>query len=261
LKDAVEQLLGEYKMDPLPWNTLEMYRNFLKPFADHTDFIQGSKYPTIPSVIPALINLDGHLQKEIDSGDDISDLAATVKYELKRRFSYIFDTKEKTFDPAYVTATMLDPTVALCLDDGQLAASKNFFIQMNSDYPSISPQDIEKQATPSHLSSAVMQKIEQRRHSAVASASLGIQNEFSSYLNMLETGHGIVDCTDFWVHHKDRFQRLNEIAVDIFAVPATSAPLEGFFSQASSVLDGKRYRLSSQSLESELFLRVNSRYF
>ena len=66
---------------------------------------------------------------------------------------------------------------------------------------------------------------------------------------------------EFWINEKNHFPKLYNVALDVLGTPATSAPLEGIFSQASAVLDGRRYRLNEKSLEAELFLRVNSSVF
>lgn len=79
-----------------------------------------------------------------------------------------------------------------------------------------------------------------------------------SHLFYYNLGSAVPNCLDFWIRERDHFRQLYNLALDILAIPATSAPLEGYFSQASAVLDGRRYRLSAQMLEAELFLRVNA---
>jgi len=59
------------------------------------------------------------------------------------------------------------------------------------------------------------------------------------------------------IGEKHKFPRLYETAMELLAIPATSAPLEGIFSQAALVFDCRRYRLSAESSKAELFLRVN----
>lgn len=257
LTESIDIIAKEQKWDPLPWRTLEMYANFLKPFADQTNFLQGTNYPTLSSVMTALIELMDHLENKMKE-DKINYLAMVVKNEMDRRFGYIMDVNRGDFDPTYVTACFLDPTVALSLDDGQIAAAKVLLMQMssNGDVSGLHPPS--QETTSSNLSPAVFQRIERRRLNATVSVSNSLQAEISAYWTGLETGNAIIDCIKFWLSEKDHYKRLYDIAIDLLGIPATSAPLEGFFSQASAVLDGRRYRLNAKSLEAELFLRINA---
>lgn len=258
LRGPLDQLLDEERLDPLPWRTLEMYIDFLKPFATNSDKLQGTHYPTISSVLPTLIDLGEHLENQKNDAR-LSELITAVQTEIQARFAYIYDSAVSSFDPTYAAACMLDPTVALSLDDGQLNAAKTLIISMsNDDQSNVISNEPVPPAEPSRLSSAVLERIEKRRLSAATGAFNTVQTEITAYWNALATGSPVQNSIEFWSQEKAHYRKLYEIAMDILGVPATSAPLESYFSQASAVLDGRRYRLSEKSLEAELFLRINA---
>ena len=67
---------------------------------------------------------------------------------------------------------------------------------------------------------------------------------------------------DFWFSKVSlkNDKELAELALDVLAVPVTSAGIEHVFSIASIVQGSRRYSLGAESSENELFVRINSQY-
>ena len=63
-----------------------------------------------------------------------------------------------------------------------------------------------------------------------------------------------------WMHVTHEYPLLSAIAIDILAIPATSAPVERSFSAAGDSTIGKRNRLSDKNLEREVFLKKNKHF-
>lgn len=63
---------------------------------------------------------------------------------------------------------------------------------------------------------------------------------------------------DYWKRNRDEFPLLFELAMDILTIPATSAPIERVFSQASIAIGVRRVRLTGKNLEKEVMLKCNS---
>lgn len=88
-----------------------------------------------------------------------------------------------------------------------------------------------------------------------------LADEFTLYW---ESNHPLGRNADpllFWKVHENEYSNLASVARDVFAVPATSAPVERVFSQASIATNGKRTRLSGKQLEREIMLKTNKVYF
>ncbi len=66
-----------------------------------------------------------------------------------------------------------------------------------------------------------------------------------------------VDCLEIWrVHDKD-FPRLKQVAMRVFAVPASSALVERVFSQGGLIMRPHRSRLGAKTLSNLIFLKCN----
>ncbi len=61
----------------------------------------------------------------------------------------------------------------------------------------------------------------------------------------------------FWSERLAEFPLLANIALDILAVPATTAPVERIFSQTGLCTGDRRDNLSDENLEMEVMIRVN----
>lgn len=69
-----------------------------------------------------------HLQQSKNKA--VASLAKTISKELQNRFQYVLDPKSQQFNAAYCIATLLDPSLALCLDDSQTGAAKDAIVNM-----------------------------------------------------------------------------------------------------------------------------------
>ena len=78
--------------------------------------------------------------------------------------------------------------------------------------------------------------------------------EVEQYLLIAPTAEA-KDIAVFWKRKKDLFPRLYKLARSILAVPATSASSEREFSAAGFLLNEKRSRLKSETVESLLLIR------
>lgn len=65
----------------------------------------------------------------------------------------------------------------------------------------------------------------------------------------------------FWTENQSQYPSLSALAQDILVIPATSAPVERLFSQASIAISGKRNRLGGDHLEREVMMKTNKRFF
>lgn len=98
------------------------------------------------------------------------------------------------------------------------------------------------------------------RSSFTTESSSAAELELEAYLSELKASGGTflsVDPFAFWNERKDKYPFMYNVAVDVLAIPATSAPVERVFSRASFILSRKRHNLEDKKLESELFYKVN----
>lgn len=70
----------------------------------------------------------------------------------------------------------------------------------------------------------------------------------------------IKDEFQFWDNCGD-YPLLNELAIIVLAIPATSAPVERIFSIAGNILAEERLRMTDANLENQVMIRVNKKLF
>jgi len=88
-----------------------------------------------------------------------------------------------------------------------------------------------------------------------------LADEISSYWH---SNHLVTRKSDpfwFWNDHEMAYPKLASLTLRVLAIPATSAPVERLFSQASYASSGKRVNLSGNQLEREVMLKSNKRFF
>ena len=75
-------------------------RDLLRPFAQYTSLI-GEEYTTFSAVIPAIMELELHLE-EMKIRGGLAGAATNLQSELKRRFDKILNPKALDHDPIFV---------------------------------------------------------------------------------------------------------------------------------------------------------------
>ena len=66
VKSALCRVLQELEWDDLAvseWKTLETLKSLLHPFAQSTCLVSGDEYTTISAVLPAIMDLNLHLEE------------------------------------------------------------------------------------------------------------------------------------------------------------------------------------------------------
>ena len=81
-------------------NLLQILMNFLKKFREASNFIEGSKYPTLHMVIPWYKTLLDHCKVNISDNDILMKIKSVVKQKMKDKFKV---------DNIYKIAIFFDP--------------------------------------------------------------------------------------------------------------------------------------------------------
>lgn len=103
------------------WNQIRELVDVLQPFGEATDLTQGEKIVTISAVVPCVLSLNHHLEKQKEQVRYLGGLIRSLQGSLQRRFRGIFvnvrmadeqsDVATLPFtDPVYLKAALLDPS-------------------------------------------------------------------------------------------------------------------------------------------------------
>ena len=86
------------------------------------------------------------------------------------------------------------------------------------------------------------------------------QAEVERFFESLHTLADDADPFAFWLDQASVYPMLSPVAIDVLAIPASSAPVERVVSTAGESTTGKRNRLSDHNLEREVLLRKNRHF-
>ena len=97
---------------------------------------------------------------------------------------------------------------------------------------------------------------EQGGHSEkTVSSVVDYEMELKEYLAML--AFNVDDPITYWLSQEQSFPLLCKLAINLFLVTATSAPIERVFSHAAIATYGRRNRLDAILLNAELLMKLN----
>ena len=105
------------------WNMMKELCDVLQPFAEATDLTQGERIVTVSSVLPCVLSLNHHLEKQKQQVRFLGGMVHSLQCSLKKRFRGIFVNvkmasaapgEELPFeDHLYIRAAVLDPSFSL----------------------------------------------------------------------------------------------------------------------------------------------------
>ena len=78
--------------------------------------------------------------------------------------------------------------------------------------------------------------------------------EVERYFQSVESAAEKVDPLTYWIDQEDQYPLLSAVAVDILAIPATSAPVERVFSTAGESTVGKGIVFQTRTLSAKYYL-------
>ena len=282
VRAALTEILQEMEWDNLAtseWKLLESICELLHPFAQYTSLLSGEEYTTISAVVPAIMELELHLD-EMKDQRGLGGAVALLRSELKRRFDKILNPKAPDYEPIFVLATALDPRYKVVLNTEQLTSAKTEILhQLRYMRENSSSSDSSSAGSPAKAASVSVEEnlaepppkkrfrllsglIEKRLQEGV-SKQAKVPPEEEEVNRYFSTAHTLAEKLDpvfFWTEINQTYPLLSAFAVDILVIPASSAPIERTFSTAGEATAGKRNRFSDQNLEREVLLRKNKVY-
>jgi len=98
----------KYKIEKAEWKTMAEFTRFLKEFYVITTFVEGSKYPTLSSVVPLYNSLLVFLEKWSSEEKNSEESKAGANAAIEKLTEYY-----EKLTPTYLVATVLDPRCKL----------------------------------------------------------------------------------------------------------------------------------------------------
>jgi hypothetical protein len=87
-------------------------------------------------------------------------------------------------------------------------------------------------------------------------------SQLMSYLSMCDDYESVGEtpCLDFWSLNRKKLHLIFPVAMKIFSIPATSAPVERVFSHGGIIMRPHRACMSDTTLANLVFLKCNGLY-
>ena len=221
-------------------------------------------------MIPALVDL-------IEFCDDeevrlcVAAVSQNLRHGLEHYFDYILNPQSHNFQPIYAVATLLDRASGHCMDDPLRQAATKEIIRLLSkeDGNSVVSSQVQQSSRSEKEGSQMYGGFFKRKQQSSAvpfpipdNSSCSIQNKIGQYLEEIAPFSAAPlmapSSLEFWQQKRNTpFKLLAELALDVMAIPATSAGLERGFSHCGIATAGRRHRLTAQNLEDEIMVRLN----
>jgi hypothetical protein len=255
---AIEAVMRRYirdftnlELSQPDWLIINELRKALGEIEVLSDFFQASRgYPTLSSVLPMISRLYTVLD-ELVEGTTYSSLKLAYKDGLEKLEKYFprrADLSDRAIQ-AHVIATILDPRFKLYVLRGpnwsetRLARAKNLLISEYSYYDrlykKLHPEEEVVEASSQNSRLAQLQE-------EIYGASEEETNEITRYLAE-PRGARNTDILDWWKHAN--YTALKIMAQNYLGILASSAAIEGFFSQVADVANPrKRNRLTKRRI-------------
>ena len=275
VKDELAIVLNDLQWDNLPtsyWKQIENTNELLKPFAQYTQLMGSEEVTTISMIIPALMELDIHLEQS-KSINGLSSIAAIMQEKLKEQFNYITNPQQSDFDPIFAICTFLNPEYKDILDEGQKSAAKVQLLswinstsssqelqiilpatedQASFQTSSLSSTDSESEP-PSKKFRHVQELLAEKRRLGASQVVLKPEElEIKKYEEAeIDTNSFDDDPFTFWLHNQKYYPTLSMAAFDLLSTPATTTPVERIFSTGGNSTQGKRNRLTDSNNNTE----------
>ncbi|KAI1298417.1 hypothetical protein HDE_04202 [Halotydeus destructor] len=268
-KDTINQICLEERIELLSsfhWHRLDKFVALFSPFKVVKDQQTVSMESTISRVIPAIIFLQNHLSKQINSGDsEVVDLASRIVYEMNTKFDFLANPVAQGFDEIYLIATLLDPAVYKVLTHEQVILTMQL---LENVYKTIYAEEANQQ--PAQITGDLNERededencFEQFLNSK--SQETGTQNailtkELNEYRDfaLRKSVSTKTDPLEFWTSGEIDLPLLQKLALDILAVPSTANAVEQLFVMAGHASEGpKNARINGDTLESKVLLKYN----
>ncbi|KAK3925929.1 Transposable element Hobo transposase [Frankliniella fusca] len=234
------------RLDGIVLDDMKWLLQFLLPFREETDTLQGQKYPTLPFVVLASCQLRDHCEPQLLDTDPQAVLRARVSAALARKLQPSMAHKIATFLwPQYRHLRMLTDA-----EREEVYSEVRRLIHVEPD------DDLDEAAPASPKKPRLDEKYNKLcTPEAGAGTSGGTLDEVERYLLSAPS----VPAENLLLHWKTQFDLkdlcgLAKLAHRSLGKPATSAPSERVFSAAGYLIQERRTRLAPDLVDKTLFL-------
>jgi len=210
--------------------------------AEATPFLSGSSYPTLSMVYPVTFTIVAAMVEQ--EKHQRSKLGPVIIREIESRF-------HQTINHDMAVATLLDPRFKRLK---WLPAAHPWRATIQEPLLKVLAAH-----APVHVAKKQKTEIVTDHFSRMFDNEDLDGTEMDSYMSA-PPPHGSTEVLDWWKVQAERYPTLAAVARTALAVPATSVPVERFFSQGGNIVTNKRAALSPERVAMLMFVGSNIKH-
>jgi len=254
--ELITDLLSEKdeteRIENIDLNTLKILVDFLKKFREASNFIEGSKYPTLHTVIPWYKTLRSHCKINISDNEILIQIKSVVEQKIVEKIK-IEDLHKIAvfFNPRIKQLKILEPNDVLWVKN----EIKNQCTILLSQFEDNSDDSINTvQERPSKKSRRKVKEIIDFSQYYDSSSDEGEEDEIDLYMKSKVPKDKDLDVLQWWKDHKHEYPKLALLCAYYLAILASSASSEREFSAAGQTINERRTNLSPETIDNILVL-------
>src|SRR4051812_20645458 len=255
--EEISNLLSERdelsKIENIDSNILQILINFLRKFWEASDFLEGSKYPTLHMVIPWYKILISHCQVNISDNDALIQLKTVVGQIIvnKLKIENIYKIAI-FFDPRMKQLKILEQSDALWVKDQIKQQCANLVSQFTNDESDDSTNTVQER--PMKRSRKEAKESTDFSQYYDSSSEDEVEDEVDQYLKLKAPKDKNLDLLQWWSDHKNEYPALAVLCAYYLSIPASSASSEREFSATGQTINERRTNLNPETVDSILIL-------
>ena len=226
---------------------------FLQPFNDTSLVIEGDKYSTFNVAVMAREELYIHVKSLSTNvvirklqGDMLEKWDTRLPHTAFHDMAYLLDPRMKDFKTVKERISIFPNLLEFVVYSTK---------EMRFAIPSSKLEELEL-----NPAQAKRQKLLEVCRGKTTSKQSPLKIELAQYIHMEVSDDTNFDVLKFWDDHKASLPILAGLARSLFAIPATSAPIERIWSRAGVLVCSRRARLTPFNVKCQLFCSTNYKF-
>lgn len=242
------------RIENIDKNTLQILINFLKKFREASDFLEGSKYPTIHMVIPWYKILMEHCKVNISDNDTLTQIKSVVEQIMLNKLKIENIHKIAIFfNPKMKQLKILDQSDALWVKNQVKNQCANLMSRFINDDDSDESTTTVRERPSKKLRKKSRETTDFSRYYD-SSEEEEDEDEVDHYLKFKVSKDKDLNILEWWNDHKNEFPTLAILSAYYLAIPASSASSEREFSATGQTINDRRTNLNPETIDSILIL-------
>lgn len=239
----------EHKLEKIDINIVQILIKFLSKFREASDFLEGSKYPTLHMIIPWYKALLEYCKADLLDDEILTHIKYVVEQKMKSKIK-IEDLYKIAvfFDPRMKQLKILEQSdVTLIINQIKNQCTS----LLNSDESDDSINTVQANPIKKRRKSKEITDFSQYYDS---SSDDNNEDEVDQYMKSKVPKDKNLDILMWWRDHRLEFPKLALLCAYYLAIPASSASSEREFSVAGQTISERRTGLKPETVDSILVL-------